>query len=387
MFLLNNTELVLLGITFVSCIILTLYYLVAYARPLFAARTQKEMKETDKVPVSIIVYAQNDSENLKKHLPALLTQDYPEYQVVVIDDGSTDDTEDTLKFFQNDFKHLYFTYVPSYARYLSRRKLAFTLGAKAAKHDILIFTEAYCEPVNNQWLSSIANSYTPETNIVLGYCKYGNYKGLLHKLIAYDNLLSGLRYLSSALFHHPYTGNGRNLSYRKDLFFKNKGYYKSLNLLTGDDDLFVNETATGKNTKATYSPNSLTEMDKIEDFRIWNGLKVSRATTQKYYKGKTLTFYHFETTCFLLFQASAIASIILGILNSHWIVSVIALFIYIIRFIIKANVFTKSANMLQQSCNIGWLFILEFIQPMFNTYVHIYRLFRGNKYYTFRIEN
>ena len=143
MFLLNNTELFLLGISLIGFIILSLYYLIAYARPLRASkRTDDTLEEGNKLPVSIIIYAKNDSENLKKHLPALLTQDYPEYQVVVINDGSSDDTDDTLKFFQNEYKHLYHTYVPSAARYLSRRKLAFTLGVKAAKYDILLFTEA-----------------------------------------------------------------------------------------------------------------------------------------------------------------------------------------------------------------------------------------------------
>ena len=217
-------------------------------------RTDDTLEEGNKLPVSIIIYAKNDSENLKKHLPALLTQDYPEYQVVVINDGSSDDTDDTLKFFQNEYKHLYHTYVPSDARYLSRRKLAFTLGAKAAKYDILLFTEANCQPLNDQWLSAMVGGYTPETSIVLGYCKYSNYKGFFHKLIAYDNLLTGLRYLSSALSHHPYTGNGRNLSYRKELFFKHKGYYQSLNLHAGDDDLFINEASTKENTKVIYTP-------------------------------------------------------------------------------------------------------------------------------------
>ena len=129
MFLLNNTELFLLGISLIGFVILSLYYLIAYARPLRASRrTDDTLEEGNKLPVSIIIYAKNDSENLKKHLPALLTQDYPEYQVVVINDGSRDDTDDTLKFFQNEYKHLYHTYVPSDARYLSRRKLAFTLG-------------------------------------------------------------------------------------------------------------------------------------------------------------------------------------------------------------------------------------------------------------------
>ena len=200
MFLLNTTELFLLGISLIGFVILSLYYLIAYARPLRASRrTDDTLEEGNKLPVSIIIYAKNDSENLKKHLPALLTQDYPEYQVVVINDGSSDDTDDTLKFFQNEYKHLYHTYVPSDARYLSRRKLAFTLGVKAAKYDILLFTEANCQPLNDQWLSAMVGGYTPETSIVLGYCKYSNYKGFFHKLIAYDNLLTGLRYLSSAL--------------------------------------------------------------------------------------------------------------------------------------------------------------------------------------------
>ena len=286
MFLLNNTELFLLGITLIGFVILSLYYLIAYARLLRASRrTDDTLEEGNKLPVSIIIYAKNDSENLKKHLPALLTQDYPEYQVVVINDGSSDDTDDTLKFFQNEYKHLYHTYVPSDARYLSRRKLAFTLGVKAAKYDILLFTEANCQPLNDQWLSAMVGGYTPETSIVLGYCKYSNYKGFFHKLIAYDNLLTGLRYLSSALSHHPYTGNGRNLSYRKELFFKHKGYYQSLNLHAGDDDLFINEASTKENTKVIYTPDSLTEMDQIERFGIWKEMKVSRAATQRYYKG------------------------------------------------------------------------------------------------------
>ena len=387
MFLLNNTELFLLGITLIGFVILSLYYLIAYARLLRASRrTDDTLEEGNKLPVSIIIYAKNDSENLKKHLPALLTQDYPEYQVVVINDGSSDDTDDTLKFFQNEYKHLYHTYVPSDARYLSHRKLAFTLGVKAAKYDILLFTEANCQPLNDQWLSAMVGGYTPETSIVLGYCKYSNYKGFFHKLIAYDNLLTGLRYLSSALSHHPYTGNGRNLSYRKELFFKHKGYYQSLNLHAGDDDLFINEASTKENTKVIYTPDSLTEMDQIERFGIWKEMKVSRAATQRYYKGSALTFYHLESTCFFLFQVSVIATVVIG-LQGNWLISLIAVLLYLIRFIIKAIVFGKSARMLQQSPTIGWLFLLEFIQPIFNGYVRIYRLFRSRKDYTFRLEN
>lgn len=386
MLLLNPTELCLLGISFIGFIVLSLYYLIVYARPLRASKqTGDAIEAGNKPPVSIILYAKNDAENLKRHLPALLTQDYPEYQVVVINDGSSDDTDDTLKFFQNEYKHLYHTYIPSDTRYLSHRKLAFTLGAKAAQYDILLFTEANCQPLSDQWLSAMISGYASDTNIVLGYCKYGNYKGFLHKLIAYDNLLTGLRYLSSALFHHPYTGNGRNLSYRKTLFFQHKGYYQSLNLQAGDDDLFINEASTHENTKAIYTPDSLTEMDRIERFVTWKEMKASRVATQRYYKGGALAFYHFETLSFLLFQASTIAMIVTGLFG-NWLTSLIAALLYGLRFLIKAIVFGQSARMLRQSPAIGWLFLMEFIQPMFNGYVRIYRLFNGKKDYTFRLE-
>lgn len=385
MFLLNNTELFLVGISLVGFIILSLYYLIVYARPLrVSKRADGVSGEGDTLPVSIIVYAKNDAENLKRHLPALLTQDYPEYQVIVVNDGSNDGTDDTLKFFQNEHKHLYHTYVPSDARYLSRRKLAFTLGVKAAKYDILLFTEANCQPISDQWLSSMVDGYTPDTGIVLGYCKYGDHKGLFHKLVAYDNLLTGLRYLSSALSHHPYTGNGRNLSYRKELFFRHKGYYQSLNLHAGDDDLFINEASTRENTKAVYHPDSLTEMDPIERFGVWKAMKVSRAATQRYYKGSALSLYHLESICFFLFQASVVATALIG-LRGNWPVSLIALLLYVMRFAIKATVFSKSARMLRQSPAIGWLFLLEFIQPLFDGYVRIYRLFKGKKDYTFSL--
>ncbi len=286
MVLLSYTAPALLGMSLIGFIALSLYYIIFYGRPLRVAKHGEETSgKKDLPPVSIILYAQNDLERLKVHLPALLTQDYPEYQVVVINDSPDDETNDMLKSLQNSYEHLYITYIPSNILYMSRRKLALTLGVKAAKYDILLFTEVNCQPLNDQWLSAMARGYTPKTGIVLGYCKYGDRKGFLHKLIAYDNLLTGLRYLSSALSHHPYAGNGRNLSYRKELFFKHKGYSQSLNLYAGDDDLFINEVSTKTNTKAIYTKDSLTEMDPIERFGSWKEMKISRATTQLHYKG------------------------------------------------------------------------------------------------------
>lgn len=262
-------ELFLAGITGVLFIIQILYYLVTYARPLRAAReaesrvrvtADKEVK-----PVSVIVYAHGEPEDLRNNLPAFLNQDYPDYEVIVVNDGSDAESEDVLKLFSNEHKHLYYTYVPAGAHYLSHKKLALTMGIKASKHDILLFTEADCRPLGPKWIATMAGTYNPETEIVLGFCTYRHTKGFFQKLVAYDNLMNGLQMLSSALSHRPYTGNGRNLSYRKQLFFARKGYSKSLYLHAGADDLFINEAATGTNTQVQYSPDALTEMGKIED--------------------------------------------------------------------------------------------------------------------------
>ena len=386
LFIFNNIELILAATTAGLFIIQLLYYLVTYARPLKESKRNNTEKKEAQPAVSVIVYAKNESENLRRHLPSLLTQDYPEYEVIVVNDGSTDESDEVLKKLKNNNKHLYHTYIPEDVKYLSRKKLALTVGIKAAKHEILLFTEANCEPMSKNWISTMARNYNKETSIVLGFCAYGNHKGFFHKIVAYDNLMSGLQYISSALTRHPYVGNGRNLSYKKDLCFAHKGYYKSFSLHAGDDDLFINESANGKNTRVEYTPESITEMAKIERFSMWKEMKVSRAATHRHYKGGALTFYRMESMSYFLFFLAVVAAIVLGIYG-NWLLSVLAGLLYITRFAVKATILHKSAHLLQQKPVTGWLFFLELILPLFNLYVRIYRTFRGKNDYTFRLGN
>lgn len=381
----NNIELYLIAATGLFFIIQLLYYLVVYARPARRAKEGVKAQEAIATPaVSIVVYAKNESANLREYLPSLLTQDYPQYEVIVINDGSTDESEDVLKTFEYEYKHLYHTYIPEEARYLSRRKLGLTVGIKAAKYDILLFTEANCFPQSDQWIRNMAAAYTPDTSMLLGYCAYGSYKGLLHKLIAYDNLLMGLQYLSPALAGHPFTGSGRNLSYRKEMFFNHKGFYNSLNLQAGDDDLFVNELATGKNTRAVITPDSITEMARMESFGIWKEMKVSRATTRRHHKGWSLRFYRMETVSFFLFLLAVVASVAMGVMG-NWLISVMAGLLYLSLCITKAAVLAKASKLLHQKPQTYWLPLLELLHPLLSVYIRIYRRFRGKSDYTFRL--
>ncbi len=385
LFVFTPIELILASVVGILFIIQFLYWLITYGRPL---RKSKKIQQTESLghsqPISVVVYAKNESENLRKHLPALLTQDYPEYEIIVVNDGSTDESDNVLKAFELEYGHLYHTYIPEDAKYLSRKKLALTVGIKAAKHNIILFTEANCEPLSNRWIASIAGSYKAETDIVLGFCAYQHTKGFIHKLIAYDNLVNGLRYISSTLTRHPFTGNGRNLSYRKELFFQHKGYYKSLALHAGDDDLFINESATKKNTEVVYTPDSITQMSKIEYMRVWKEIKVSRAATQRFYKGCTLSFYRLEEISYILFLLGLIAAVVIG-LYGNWLISAFAGLLFILRYITKAIVLHKSSKMLQQRPTTGLLFILEFVQILYNLYARIYRIFRGKNDYTFKM--
>ncbi|MDR1624192.1 MAG: glycosyltransferase [Tannerellaceae bacterium] len=388
-FVFNFPELIAIGSVIALLIVQLLYYVISYSRPykkmkIRAADKNSETETTQ--PVSVIVYTKNESYNLKKYLPSLLSQDYPSYEVIVINDGSTDESDDVLKLFEHDYKHLYHTFIPQESKYLSRRKLSLTLGIKAAKNDILLFTEADCHPVSKDWIRAMTQNYTNDVSLVLGFCAYTGGKGFLHKLISYDNLINGLEYISSALKNNPFGGNGKNLSYRRRLFFEHKGFSKSLSLHAGDDDLFVNETANGLNTQVEYSKKSITKMAPVERFAIWKSMKISRAATQHHYKGRQLFFYRMEKAASLLFLLAVVISIVLG-LARNLVVSGIALVCYMLLFTTKAVVLKRSATMLQQKISIALLPLLEIIQPLFDLYIYIYRVFRGKKDYTFTISN
>lgn len=378
----SGFELFLAGMTVGLFIIQLFYYLVTFTRPLRAAkRAEKTATGRDVKPVSVIVYAHGDPEDLRHNLPVLLTQDYPDYEVIVVNDGSDAESEDVLKLFSNEYKNLYYTYVPVANQYLSHKKLALTMGIKAARHNILLFTEADCRPLGPKWIEAMAGSYHPETDIILGFCAYRHTKGFLNKLIAYDNLTNGLQMISSALSHHPFTGNGRNLSYRKKLFFVHKGYSKSLNLHAGADNLFINEVSDSTNTQVQFSPNSIIEMNRIEDIGDWREMKASRAVTEHFYKGHSLALYRMETVSYLLFAIVTIAAIIAG-LSGNWLLSISAGLLLLLRLTIKAFVYKKSALLLQQKPLTAWLPLLEIAQPTYDIYVRIYRMFNRKKDFT-----
>lgn len=270
----------LLVFSFLSIII---NYLIFY---LPAIRYKDAYPETS-IPVSIIICARNEEENLDNHLPFILQQDYPNYEVVVVNDCSIDGTEAVIdKYIQQYPDKLRKVNIPESENYKHGKKMAVFIGIKHAKYEHLLFTDADCKPSSNQWLKIMAGHFNSEKEIVLGYGKYDEQPTLLNKLVRYDTLTIALQYLSCAIKGNPYMGVGRNLAYTKSLFFKNKGFASHYHINSGDDDLFVNETAQSTNTAVCIHPDAFTISEPPLIFKHWLLQKARHFNTAPLYQSK-----------------------------------------------------------------------------------------------------
>ena len=372
----DTTALVLLGSLFVCFFIQIFYYLYFYAKPLLYQNKIKKNETTSQTiedfpGVSVIISAKNESRNLTEFLPSILEQDYKNFEVIVVNSGSSDETENVLGLFEQKYSNLYKTYIPENTRNISHKKLALTVGIKAAKHDILLFTEANSRPLSNNWISSMVRKFDKKTDIILGFSRL-NKTGFMSALISFDNLLTGLKYLSCAIMKRPYMGTGNNLAYRKDLFFAKKGFSKYLYLQFGEDDLFINESANRNNTQVEMSMESITETN-IKSFKIWKNTKICREVTQSYYKGKEVNLWRFEYLSRFLFWGLTITCCIL-----YWntiLIPAISALLFVLKFLIQYLTVGRSAKMLQNRSFSISLLLFDLLQPVFDMYFYFYRTF------------
>lgn len=258
-------------------------------------------------PVSVIICAKNERENIRRFLPLVLEQQYPDYEVIVVNDGSVDDTEQTIVELQKLYPHLYLTNIPEHTRIISHKKLAITIGAKAAKNEILIFTDADCRPWTPHWISDIVHTYTPDTQYVLGYGGYYRNHTIIGHLTAYDTITSAIQFLGMAAHRHPYMGVGRNMSYRRSTFFDNKGFAGLLHIASGDDDLLINHFATAANTAVCPSIDAKTISIPKTSFSDWYYQKLRHLSASDDYTRRSKLLISVEPTVRGIFWLSAIA--------------------------------------------------------------------------------
>ncbi len=224
-----------------ACVLVQLFYAAYYFLP-FARRPSEAADGPDTEPVSILVCARNELENLRRLLPLLLQQDYPAgFELIIIDDRSTDDTYLYVQQLTQYYPHVRLVTITSTPDGLSPKKYALTLGIKTARHERLLFTDADCIPATNQWLRYMQRGFHKPADVVLGYSAYAAESGFLNKLIRFETFLTGAQYLSFAWRGYPYMGVGRNLGYTRQVFQLTKGFASHIRSLSGDDDLLVQD--------------------------------------------------------------------------------------------------------------------------------------------------
>lgn len=369
-----------LGIFGFSFFVQLFYYLYFYLSALLLKRKARKGNihfQTTQPPVSIIICAKNESKNLSDFLPSILNQDYPNYEVIVVNDGSTDESEIVLANFERTYKHLYHTYIPENVKVMSPKKLALTVGIKAAKYDYLLFTDADCQTLSDKWIANMMRNFTPKTDFVLGYGAYEQKPGFLSHLVSYDTFFILLQYTGFAYRGKPYMGVGRNMAYRKQLFFDRKGFASILHLQSGDDDLFINKAATKTNTAIEIDPNSTTISTLSENFKNWFIQKERHLSTASHYKNQSKQLIGIEVLSRGLFYSSFVA--LLCTLQPTLLI--IAGSLLLTRYILQFIIINLSAKHFNERPFYFAILLFDILLPLISLFILSFnRITRKTKY-------
>src|SRR5690625_4498133 len=340
---------------FITIVLINCAYFLLFLS--FALSKKKDSATIENLPpISVLVYIKNNVENLESNLNAILEQDYPDFEIILINDSSTDDSLSIINEFQENNPHIpnHITDVHGNEMFWGSKKYALTLGIKRAKNNYLLFTDGHCKPLTNQWIREMSKGFQNNKQLVLGYSNYTKKKGLFNLFLRFDTLLNAIHYLSFAKAKMAYMGVGRNLAYTSKVYYDNSGFISHVKLPAGDDDLFVNEVAKKKNTGLVYNANAHVEATPLKNWEAWHNMRKNRAWTFRYYKTKhkiVLSTYFFST---VLFWLGAIAAFFL--LNWQ-----IASALVAIRLIIQYISIGISAKKLQEKSLIAYIPLLEFM--------------------------
>jgi cellulose synthase/poly-beta-1,6-N-acetylglucosamine synthase-like glycosyltransferase len=347
-----------------AAIIQLFYWLWFYLSPHLYKNTEANgLRE----PVSVIICARNEAENLRNFLPSILEQDYPSYEVIVVNDCSEDSSYDVLGEFLLQYPNLRVSTIAKDPKFTHYKKFAQFIGIKAATNELLIFTDADCQPESDKWLLKMAENFDSKTAVVLGYGGYLNEKGILNKYIRFDSMFIAVQYFGMAIRGIPYMGVGRNLAYRRSVFFRNKGFGTHNHIISGDDDLFVNSIASGSNTKVEFRAGSHTRSVPSSTFSEFIKQKQRHFSTAKYYKTVHQLLLLLEPTTRILFYVTFVISISSLYLWPY------TVSIFCLRLIGQVTIL----NLVQKKFNERGLLILSLIFDIFSPLINSIIYFGG----------
>ncbi len=318
-----------------------LYYACFFSRLAFYKPAHKLHNEQR--PVSVIICARDEADNIIKNLPGVLVQNYrTSNEVILVNDNSADDTKYLLDELRKTFKNLTPLQLTQEVKLMAGKKFPLSMGIRSAKYETLLLTDADCVPASENWMQLMQDGYKPETEIVLGYGGYHKYKSWLNRIIRFETFHSALQYLSYALAGIPYMGVGRNLSYKKDVFLRNKGFSAINNIPGGDDDLFINKVANKRNTSIVIEHDAHTLSEGKKNWKEWYSQKNRHYSTAKYYRGKhKFLLGLYSATQFLFYPFTVLAAVFF-----NW---QITLSIAAVKLIWQAFIYFKAMKKLNES--------------------------------------
>jgi len=358
----NVFLLVIFSVFALAATIQMFYYLFFYLSVyLYKPSVIKTINE----PVSIIICAKDEAENLSIFLPAILEQNYPDYEVIVVNDCSEDNSQDVLEKYLMRYPHLKISTIKKDPKFTHNKKFAQFIGIKAAKNDILLFTDADCQPESDKWLEGMSSHFDDKISFVLGYGGYLREEGWLNSYIRYDSMTIAMQYLGMAIRDIPYKGVGRNLAFRRSVFFTNKGYGAHNHLISGYDDLFVNTNAFGSNTCVEFRKGTHTRAIPIPGIKEWITQKKRHLSPAPYYKLKDKLLIISEPATRIFFYSAFIVLLSFTFLWPY------VLVVFGIRLLTQFIIFTLVQKKLNEPGLIIYSLFFDTFSPVINGIIYL----------------
>jgi cellulose synthase/poly-beta-1,6-N-acetylglucosamine synthase-like glycosyltransferase len=346
----------------VAAAIQVLYYALVFARVGFI-RSSDFIPE-GLPPVSVIICAHNEAENLKRFLKVVLIQQYPQFEVILVNDASTDNTIDVMvDYYTRNTNVRILNITANEKKGYAGKKYALLKGVELARFDTIVLTDADCRPATTHWLSHMVGAYMNGTGIVLGYSPFEKRKGFLNKFIRYENVVTAMLYIGFAKAGLPYMGVGRNLSYKKELFNTTDVFQKYKALPTGDDDLFINAVAKGHNTEVCLNKNAFTYTQASVTFKEWLNKKRRHLRSGFKYKFHHRLLLFVFALSGLLFYAAA--TVLFVSMFSLKISLTVFIFVLLLKWLLSFNVYRK----LQATDLLLFSFLLDVLYVLYLLFV------------------
>lgn len=364
---LNLLEISLLG-ALAICLLIQLYFSLFVHLKLATIKVDESINPAQQ-PISVIICGRNELSNLQNFLPSIFAQDYLDFEVIVVNDRSWDGTAELLEGLEKKYENLKVVTIAEGDKFIAGKKFAVTMGIKAAKHDWLVFTDADCEPASTKWLAGMQQPENQETAILLGYSPYFKRRSLVNVLIRFETFFTAVNYLSFALKGMPYMGVGRNMAYKKALFFKNKGFAAHMHIPSGDDDLFVNANANKNNTAIRFNKDTHVWSEPKHSFLAYLRQKKRHVGAGKLYKPKHKFILSLQIVTQFLFYVLAIGLICLP--ATHF----VAVGVLLLSILVRSFVYPKLLKRLNYGELRFWFPILDlilFVFLVFNAFLSIF---------------